>query len=275
MFGSKINLHRAAWLDVIFDQKNKSYGAYALRRESDANTSKSLLYAGTFFILLFLSPRIISLIKGPAPVEVTTNPVEVMVAPPPAVNPETPPPPAIESPAAKQDQVKFLPPVVLPDPMVRDVEPPQIKELQKADPGQKTVAGSPDAEIVIVETAGEGPNKDAAAVVDDRQVYDIAILEVAPVFPGGMDKFYKYLNSAIKYPLMAAEQNIQGKVFVSFVVEKNGALTDIKVLRSLGSGTDEEAVRVLKASPNWIPGVQNGKQVRVKYNIPISFSLAN
>lgn len=224
---------------------------------------------------MFLSPRIISLINGPAPEEVTSSPVEVVVAPPPAIDPQTPAPPAVEPPPARQDQVEFLPPVVLPDPMVRDVEPPQIKELQNADPGQKTIAGSPDAAIVIVEPAGDGPRKDAAAVVDDTQVYDIAILEVPPVFPGGMDKFYKYLNSSIKYPMMAAENNIQGKVFVSFVVEKNGALTDIKVLRSLGGGTDEEAVRVLKASPKWTPGVQNGKQVRVKYNIPISFSLSN
>ena len=275
MFGSKINLHREEWLDLIFDQKNKSYGAYELRHQSDAYTSKALLYAGTFFILMFLSPRIISLINGPAPEEITANPVEVVVAPPPAIDPETPAPPAVEPPPARQDQVKFLPPVVLPDPMVRDVEPPQIKELQNADPGQKTTAGSPDAHIVIAEPAGDGPKKDAAVVVDDTQVYDIAILEVPPVFPGGMDKFYKYLNSSIKYPMMAAENNIQGKVFVSFVVEKNGALTDIKVLRSLGGGTDEEAVRVLKASPKWTPGVQNGKQVRVKYNIPISFSLSN
>lgn len=274
MFGSKINLHREEWLDVIFDQKNKSYGAYELRRQSDANTSKSLLYAGSIFILLFLSPRIISLIKGTVLEEVTTNPVEVVIAAPPVINPETPPPSAIEPPPARQDQLKFPPPVVRADNLVNDVEPPQIKDLEKADPGQTTIAGSPGADIVIVEPAGDGPKKDAAAIVDDTKVYDMAILEVPPTFPGGIEKFYQYLNKSIKYPPMAAENNIQGKVFVSFVVERNGTLTDITVLRSLGGGTDEEAVRVLKASPTWIPGVQNGKQVRVKYNIPISFSLS-
>ncbi|MGN7202723.1 energy transducer TonB [Pedobacter sp. SAFR-022] len=274
MFGSKINLHREEWLDVIFDQKNKNYGAYELRRQSDANTSKSLLYAGTLFILLFLSPRIISLINGTVPEDVTSSPVEVIIAAPPPINPETPPPPAVEPPPARQNQLKFPPPVVRADNLVNDVEPPQIKDLQNADPGQKTIAGSPDADIVIVEPAGDGPKRDAAAIVDDTKVYDIALLEVQPTFPGGIEKFYQYLNKSIKYPPMAAENNIQGKVFVSFVVERNGTLTDIKVLRSLGGGTDEEAVRVLKASPTWIPGVQNGKQVRVKYNIPISFSLS-
>jgi protein TonB len=88
-----------------------------------------------------------------------------------------------------------------------------------------------------------------------------------------MDKFYKYLSKAIRYPAMAQEQGIQGKVFLSFIIEKNGTLTDIKIERALGYGTDEEATRVLKASPRWMPGIQNGKEVRVKYNIPISFSL--
>ena len=274
MFGPKINLHRDEWLNVIFDQKNKSYGAYELRRQSDSNTSKSLLYAGTCFILLFLSPRIVSLIKGTVPEEVTTSQVDVVLAPPPPINPVTPPPTTVEPPAARQDQLKFPPPLVRADMLVSEVEPPQVKDLQHADPGQKTIAGSPDAEIVINTPAGDGPKQATANIVDDTQVYEIMTLEVQPSFPGGMDKFYNYLNKSIKYPPMAAEANIQGKVFVSFVVEKDGSLTDIHIIRNLGGGTDEEAVRVLKASPPWLPGIQNGRQVRVKYNIPISFKLS-
>ncbi|RZK17101.1 MAG: energy transducer TonB, partial [Pedobacter sp.] len=90
---------------------------------------------------------------------------------------------------------------------------------------------------------------------------------------GGISKFYGYLSKAIKYPPMAQENNVQGKVFLSFVVEKDGKLTDITVTRGLGSGTDEEAIRVLKASPRWNPGIQNGKPVRVKYNINVNFTL--
>ncbi|RZL58621.1 MAG: TonB family protein, partial [Pedobacter sp.] len=86
-------------------------------------------------------------------------------------------------------------------------------------------------------------------------------------------KFYEYLGKNIKYPTMAADNEIQGNVFVSFVVEKDGSLTDIKIDRKLGYGTDEEALRVLKLSKRWNPGMQNGKAVRVKYNIPIKFSL--
>lgn len=109
---------------------------------------------------------------------------------------------------------------------------------------------------------------------DTNKVYDFVSLEQQPTFPGGMDKFYIYLKSNLVYPEEAKANKVEGKVFLSFIVEENGDLSDIKVERSLGQGTDEEAVRVLLASPAWVPGIQNGKKVRVKYNIPISFSLS-
>ncbi len=272
MFGSKIDLLNKEWLDVVFTGKNKSYGAYELRQQSSSNTAKSLLIASTVFILLFLSPKIASLFKGSEPVIKEEKQVEVAIATPPPVNPETPPPPPVEPPPPKQDQIKFPPPIVKPDNLVKEEDPPTIEDLKKADPGQKTMEGDPDADIVIATAAGDGPKQ--AAVVEDTKVYDFVSLEQQPTFPGGMDKFYAYLRKAVKYPAMAQENNIQGKVFLSFVVEKDGSLTDIKVERKLGGGTDEEAVRVLRASPKWIPGVQNSKKVRVKYNIPISFTLA-
>ncbi|WP_316813437.1 TonB family protein [Pedobacter heparinus] len=273
MFGSKIDLLKTEWLDVVFANKNKKYGAYELRRESSSITTRALLMASAVFVLLFIAPKILSVIKGKLPEDEVVKQVEVVVAPPPPVNPETPPPPPVEPPPPKQDQVKFPPPIVKPDNEVIDKEPVQIEDLKKADPGQKTVAGDPDADIVIAGPVGDGPKQ--AAVVEDTKVYDFVSIETQPGFPGGMDKFYAYLKKAVRYPAMAQENNIQGKVFLSFVVEKNGDLTDIKVERKLGGGTDEEAIRVLKASPRWTPGIQNGKPVRVKYNIPISFTLSN
>ena len=258
MLGSKIDLFGNEWLDVVFDQKNKSYGAYALRRQSASNTVKALFIAGTLFILLFLSPKIISLIKGSTTAEdVYEQKTPVTIQPPPAVNPKTPPPPSIEPPKAKTPVVKFPPPIVV-DREV-DTDPPQIKELEQADPGQKTIAGDPDGQIVITAAAGKGPEQ--AAVVEDNHLYDVFVsLESQPMFPGGMNKFYAYLSKAIRYPSMAQENGVQGKVFMSFIVEKDGTLTDIKVERKLGSGTDEEAIRLLKASPHWIAGVQHGNK---------------
>ncbi|WP_285059606.1 TonB family protein [Pedobacter ginsengisoli] len=106
------------------------------------------------------------------------------------------------------------------------------------------------------------------------KVYDFVSLETQPSFPGGMDKFYQYLGKAVRYPVEAQKNNIQGKVFLSFTVEKDGTLSDIKVERKLEPSLDAEAVRVVKTSPKWIPGKQEGKPVRVKYNLPISFSLS-
>ncbi len=273
MLGSKIDLFGNEWLDVVFDQKNKNYGAYALRRESSLNSTRALFIAGTLFILLFLSPKIVHLIKGNSTIETMPDRLtEVKVQSPPPVNPEMPPPAAVEPPAAKENQVKFPPPIVVDDKNVNDVEPVQIADLAKANPGQKTIEGMDDGALVVISTPGDGP-KNANVVEDNNSVYVFEALEVQPTFPGGMDKFYSYLAKAIRYPTIAQEQGIQGKVFLSFIIEKNGSLTDIKVERKLGYGTDEEAVRVLKASPRWIPGIQNGKFVRVKYNIPISFAM--
>lgn len=108
---------------------------------------------------------------------------------------------------------------------------------------------------------------------NDVKVYDFVSIDKQPSFPGGMEMFYQYLKKTVKYPVEAQQKNVQGKVFLSFTVEKNGELADIKVERKLGAGTDEEAVRILKESPKWIPGIYHGKAVRVKYNIPISFTL--
>ena len=94
-----------------------------------------------------------------------------------------------------------------------------------------------------------------------------------PGFPGGDVARMKYLRDNMKYPQMARESGIQGKVFVTFVVEKDGKVTDVRVLRGIGGGCDEEAIRVVKSMPKWNPGKQRGKPVRVQFNLPIIFKL--
>ncbi|WP_029274768.1 energy transducer TonB [Pedobacter borealis] len=270
---SKLDIFRKEWLEVVFADKNKTYGAYQLRKSNGANTSRALIIGSIIFIVLFFSPKIYSLIKGSMDHEdEQLKAQEVILAPPAPVDPKTPPPPPVEPPPPKVDQVKMPPPIVKPDIEVHD-EPPTVEKLKEADPGQRDIKGDPTAEINIAEPVGEGPKKEAAVAVDDNKVYDFVSIEKQPEYPGGIAKFYKYLGGAIKYPPMAQENNVQGKVFLSFVVEKDGKLTDIQVTRGLGSGTDEEAIRVLKASPRWNPGIQNGKPVRVKYNINVNFTL--
>jgi len=101
----------------------------------------------------------------------------------------------------------------------------------------------------------------------------LSIVEVMPTFPGGDQAMFKYFGTQAKYPEEAAENGIKGAVYVAFVVERDGRISEVKVLRGIGGGCDEEALRVIKGMPNWIPGTQNGKAVRVRYNLPFRFHL--
>jgi len=106
---------------------------------------------------------------------------------------------------------------------------------------------------------------------EEQQIF--TVVESMPGFPGGDAARIKYLNENIKYPQMARESGIQGRVFVTFVVEKDGSVTDVRVLRGIGGGCDEEAIRVIQNMPKWVPGKQRGKPVRVQFNMPILFKL--
>ncbi|MCD4772627.1 MAG: TonB family protein [Bacteroidales bacterium] len=113
-------------------------------------------------------------------------------------------------------------------------------------------------------------------VMDDDEVEEaeiFTVVESMPKFPGGEGAMNKYLGKNIEYPQMARESGIHGRVYVTFVVETDGRVTDIKILRGIGGGCDEEAVRVVKNMPKWNPGKQRGKPVRVQFNLPIKFTL--
>ena len=107
---------------------------------------------------------------------------------------------------------------------------------------------------------------------EDEQVI-FQVVENDPEFPGGVEAMYKYRAQNIKYPQLARENNITGRVFVTFVVERDGSVTGVRVLRDIGGGCGQEAVRVVKSMPKWTPGKQRGKAVRVQYNLPVNFSL--
>ncbi|QQL49673.1 energy transducer TonB [Mucilaginibacter ginkgonis] len=272
MLGSKLDILNPEWLDVVFKGRNKEYGAYELRKENPKNTNKSLVIAIVVFVLLISAPTIINIIKGfiPKPDEKVKITDVVLQPPPPVDQTKKPPPPPPEPPKPKIDQVRFPPPVVKPDNEVREKDPPTITELKTADPGQQDVKGDPNAQIRIDEPVGKSDIKEVVEE-DPNKIFTSVEQSAEPA--GGMDKFYKFLGNNIRYPAVARENNVQGRVICQFVVERDGSLTDIKVVRGLGSGTDEEAVRVLKSSPKWKPGIQNGKPVRQQYTIPISFAL--
>jgi len=108
-------------------------------------------------------------------------------------------------------------------------------------------------------------------VIEEEEIF--TIVEKMPEFPGGLKALFGYLKKKLKYPAMAKDAGIKGKVYVTFIVDKDGSITNVEVLRGIGGGCDEEAIKVVKEMPKWEPGRQRNKPVRVQYNLPISFIL--
>ncbi|OOQ57670.1 energy transducer TonB [Mucilaginibacter pedocola] len=273
MLGSKLDILNQQWIDVVFTGRNKAYGAYDLRKENPRHTNRALIIGVAVFVFAISFKTILNKLEGFIPKEKEKVKItEVVLPPPPVDETKKPPPPPPEPPKPKVDQVRFPPPVVKPDNEVREKEPPTVKELEVADPGQKDQKGDPNADIRIDEPVG---NSDVKQVVEENPNQIFTAVEQQPSFGNDENAFNKYLAKAIRYPAVARENNVQGRVILTFVVEKDGSLTDIKVLRGIGSGCDEEAIRALKASPKWKPGIQNGRPVRVQFSVPVAFALAS
>ncbi|HEX8563536.1 MAG TPA: energy transducer TonB [Flavobacterium sp.] len=256
----KLDILKGTWLDIVFEGRNKTYGAYELRKQSPKTTMRAMLIGSVIFVFLLATPILARLIPDSTEEDdVLDQKITTVKLPPKEKLPENLPPPP--PPPPRVDQVKFTKPVVAKAEEVVE-EPPKIEEIKDKKIGDENIKGDEDAPLSLGE-AGTGTQ----VVEEDNNIYSTAGIEVKPVFPGGMDKFYKYVGSNYNVP---DEPGLKGKVIVSFVVEKDGSLTDIKVLRDLGYGTKEEAIRVLKKSPRWNPGEQNGKKVRVQYSLPIT-----
>lgn len=132
--------------------------------------------------------------------------------------------------------------------------------------------------VVNAEVTEETKNVDIVQVKveEEEEVAEepiFTVVESEPEFPGGMEALYKYLAQNIKYPQLARENGITGKVYVTFVVEKDGSIANPRILRDIGGGCGAEAIRVVKAMPKWSPGKQRGKAVRVQFNLPVNFNL--
>ena len=272
MLESKLDIIKREWIDVVFTGRNKAYGAYELRKNSPSVTNRALLYGALFFVFVISLPTIINKLSGfipkaPPKVKIT----DVVLAPPPPPDKKIPPPPPPEPPRPKTDQVKFPPPIVKPDNEVKE-EPPTVKELKVADPGQEKIKGDPNADIHIDEPVGKA-EVTAAVTEDVNKVFDA--VEVQASYPGGMDKFYSYLQKTMKYPAVDRENNVTGKVYVKFIVNLDGSLTDVEAVRSPSQTLSDEAIRVVKGSNKWKPGIQNGRPVRSYFTVPINFTLGD
>lgn len=264
----KINIFANNWVDMVFSGRNQSYGAYVLRKESDKNTNKGILYAIIFFTLAVSSPVILNYIEGLVPKEVEeVKVVEVnTLEEPPPIDKDQPPPPPAEPPPPLKSTVKFTPPEIKPDEEVPDEPPPTQEELKVVDAGVKTEEGDPNGVDASLLSDGDGVTGDTGPEI-------VTFAEQMPEFEGGQEEMMKYLSKNIQYPPLARENGIEGRVVLQFVVGTDGKISQIEVLKKLGWGLEEEAVRVVKAMPPWRAGKQNGKPVYVKFVLPIVFKL--
>ena len=256
----KLDLLKSQWLEIVFDGRNKLYGAYELRKTNGKTNVKSFIIGGVIFTFLVSIPVLANLLPDGSDDNTLDQKITTVKLPPKEKPKENLPPPP---PPPKVDQVKFVKPVVAKAEEVTE-EPPKVEDLKDKKISDVTVKGDPDAEPTVEPVGNQ-------VVEEDNSIYSTAGIEVKPDFPGGLEKFYKFVGKNFQVP---EEEGLKGKVFVTFVVEKDGSLTDIKVLRDIGYGTGKEAIRVLKSCPKWNPGEQNGKKVRVLYSLPISIQSA-
>ena len=200
---------------------------------------------------------------------------EVTLAEPPPIDPKKPPPPPppkVDPPPIK-DQIKFVPPVVKKDEEVKEEEPPpptveEIKDKEIATETKKGEEGGVDASLTEPD-APPAPQYSKS----QRKKNHFAYVEQMPTFPDGTEAMYKYIYEKIKYPAIARENGISGQVIVQFVVSKEGDIQKAKVVRGIGGGCNEEALRVVNGMPRWKPGKHNGRAVPVTFTLPIKFVL--
>lgn len=264
MISPKFDLYKSEWLELVFDDRNKAYGAYDLRKHYDNTLLRALGFTVLPVIFLFLLSSFI-MTRKTIPVPERATVVVLTVHPPVTHPPVTPPKPRVEPPV-QQRTVAFPPPVPVEDNIAKN--PPTIEALDKSTVGQTNKDGVDGGNLDIAPTTNPGPG-----LTEDNTVHNIASIEVMPSYPGGEAAWAKFLQKNLHYPQEAIEANVSGKVFISFVVEKDGHISNITVERTTGYGLDAEAIRVLKLVPPWKPGIQNGQPVRVRYNMPFNFQI--
>lgn len=275
---AKIDLISRDWTEMVFEGRNKEYGAYRLRKNAGKRNLYSLI---TIFIAALAIWGGISLVKF---VESRTKSVaQTSVAEISALNQPKKKAEVKQQQKVKLEQpekvvervkssVKFTAPVIKKDDQVKPEDELKTQEElmnTKTAIGALDVKGNDDAngEVLKIKEAVAQPEPKPEV----EKVFDV--VEQMPSFPGGPSALMEWLSNNVKYPVVAQENGVQGRVVVSFVVERDGSITDVKVVRGVDPSLDKEASRVVRAMPRWIPGKQNGSAVRVKYNVPVAFRL--
>lgn len=273
---SKVDLISNAWCDLVFEGRNQEYGAYRLRKSTGKRNIWSIVIVLIAAVVIFSAIAIKNVIQANQRVAVTTAVELSSIQTKKQAKVEKKAPVKIEQPKQVEkvkSSIKFTAPVIKKD---EDVKPEE--EMKNQDDLQKTkttigaftVVGNDEVDGEVLkakeEIAQPEPPKE-----EENKVFDV--VEEQPSFPGGQGALMQWLRDNIKYPVIAAENGIEGRVIVQFVVSKSGSISNVNVVRGVDPSLDKEAVRVVSNMPNWTPGKQNGTTVNVRYTLPVTFKL--
>ena len=244
--------------DIVFENRNKEYGAYTLRKKYNRNVIIALiigiLIIGTAVITPYLNAKAAESKSKKAERQVEIK-MENLDQPDELIAPPPPPPP----PQDVVQQSRYVPPVV-----VDSVKPEEATQLMSADQAQVEVQNEVVEEVAVV-------TEEVAEDVDAAEPF--VVVEEMPMFPGGEQALLAYIGEHTQYPEVAKENNIQGKVIVRFCVTSKGGVDKVEILKGVDPELDKEAIRVVKTLPTFKPGKQGGKPVPVWYMVPINFTL--
>ena len=266
---SNVSIYEKQWIDLVFEGKNQKYGAYQLRQENERTTIIAL-FSGLLLVAAIGGILILSSFINKPAVIVTTpvidEPVIVVdyVVPPitPIVTPKT----TTAIPQAPKEPTLFTPIVVVKPIDATDPVPKNNNIIPNTPTGITSETGIGTIPTVITTGTGKIPTDTGNVVTTTAE------LDYLPEFPGGIKKFYEYVGTNFEKPELDGIATV--KVLMSFVIEKDGSLTDIKVLRNPGYGLDTEAIRVLKSlKTKWKPGLKDGQKMRTQYTLPITVQM--
>jgi protein TonB len=263
-------------LDIIFEGRNKEYGAYQLRKDYNRRLMIALIVTASVILLAFGGFLLSNFLNQEGPKkDMVVQDVQLEEIKQEEKKEEPPPPPPPKPPEPpKVEMAKFTPPKIVPDEQVKEEEkPPEVEKLEETKIGTVNQEGVKDEGIVAppVEDAGKGV-VEAPKKVEEDWDKTFTKVEIESEYPGGSAAWQRYLNKTLRYPQEAIDNEIQGTVVIQFIVDKEGTVSDVEAI----SGPEElraEAVRVIKKSGKWTPAVQNGRQVKSYKKQPIVFRL--
>ena len=275
---SKIDLISHDWVDLVFEGRNQAYGAYKLRKGTTKRNIIAIIAVIVLLVIGFVILTVKNIVDEQRAKVVITQVTELTALNQPKKKAEVKqkkveviPEKVVER---VKSSIKFTAPIIKKDEEVKPEDEiktqDQLNESKTAI-GTFDVKGNDDANGEVLKAKEVIAQPEPPKHEEESKVFDI--VEQMPSFPGGPAALMKFLSENIKYPVVAQENGVQGRVVVAFVVERDGSITDVHIARGVDPSLDKEAVRVVKSMPKWTPGKQNGSAVRVKFNVPVAFRL--